>query len=235
MTILSTNELRNRIFNEDLVDRKKLYITPILDLEKQIKDTSASIDLRLGTEFIILRRTESSHIDPFGFEENLELEAIKAQFKNYQSRIHVNFGGKLVLHPHQYIIGVTFEYLRFPLDLSAYVIGRSSWGRLGLIVAMATVIHPGYTGVLTLELENFGEVPITLYPGARICQLVFHEVKENEDIQYEDIYCKTKYIAGTVPAFSKIYEDAEREKLKIFYNKIEQENKLKLQTGKSVV
>lgn len=57
-------------------------------------------------------------------------------------------------------------------------------GRLGFIVAMVTVVRPGYTGVLTLELENLGEVPITLYSGARICQLIFHEVKGNKKIQY---------------------------------------------------
>ena len=224
MTILSAKELRTRIFNESLDNRKRLYITPILDLEKQIEKTSASIDLRLGTEFIVFRRTESSHIDSFGFEENLEPEDIKAQFKHYQRKIHVNFGNNLVLHPHQYIIGTTFEYLRFPLDLSAYVIGRSSLGRLGLIVAMATVVHPGYTGVLTLELENFGEVPITLYSGARICQLIFHEVKGNNKIQYKDVYSENKYVACTSPAFSRIYEDTEREKLRIFYNKNESTN-----------
>jgi len=99
---------------------------------------------------------------------------IKAQFKHYQPKIHVNFGNDLVLHPCQYIIiDITFEYLRFPLDFSAYVIGRSSLGRLGFIVAMVTIVHPGYTGVLTLELENPGEIPITLYTGACICQLIF--------------------------------------------------------------
>ena len=224
MTILSAKELRNRIFNESLDNRKRLYITPILDLKKQIEETSSSIDLRLGTEFIVLRRTESSHIDPFGFKGDLKTEDIKAQFKHYQRKIHVNFGNNLVLHPHQYIIGTTFEYLRFPLDLSAYVIGRSSLGRLGLIIAMATVIHPGYTGVLTLELENFGEVPITLYSGSRICQLIFHEVKGNKKIQYKDVYFENKYVACTSPVFSRIYEDTEREKLRTFYNKIESAN-----------
>ena len=91
---------------------------------------------------------------------------------------------------------------------------------------MATIVHPDYTGVLTLELENLGEVPITLYSGARIYQLIFHEVKGNKKIQYKNFYFENKYIACTSLAFSRIYKDIGREKLRFFYNKIESANLL---------
>jgi dCTP deaminase len=71
---------------------------------------------------------------------------------------------------------VTLEWLRLPEHLCAFVIGRSSWGRDGLIVATATTIHPRYAGVLTLELTNVGEIPIRLYPGLTIAQLVIQHV-----------------------------------------------------------
>ena len=62
------------------------------------------------------------------------------------------------------------------MDLSAYVVGRSSWGRDGLIIATATGVHPGYSGIITLEISNVGEIPIYLYPGLSIAQLFIQEV-----------------------------------------------------------
>ena len=59
----------------------------------------------------------------------------------------------------------------------AYVMGRSSWGRRGLIVATAAVVHPNFAGPITLELKNVGEVPIAVYPFDRIAQLTFHDVE----------------------------------------------------------
>lgn len=65
-----------------------------------------------------------------------------------------------------------------PPFLAAYVIGRSSWGRDGLIIATAVGVHPNFSGVLTLELTNLGEIPIRLYPGLTIAQLFIHNVDE---------------------------------------------------------
>jgi dCTP deaminase len=58
----------------------------------------------------------------------------------------------------------------------AYVVGRSTWGRLGLIVATALGVHPGFSGALTLELRNLGETPLRIYPGQVVAQLFFHDV-----------------------------------------------------------
>ena len=89
---------------------------------------------------------------------------------------YVPFGKSIVLHPQKFLLGCSLEYVRIPEKLAAYVIGRSSWGRLGLVVATAIGIHPGYSGCITLELRNLGETPIILYPGQTIAQLFVHEV-----------------------------------------------------------
>jgi len=72
------------------------------------------------------------------------------------------------------------EWIRLPANLAAYVIGRSSWGRHGLIIATATGVHPGFTGCLTLELSNVGEIPITIKPGTPICQIFIHQAESGD-------------------------------------------------------
>jgi dCTP deaminase len=94
---------------------------------------------------------------------------------------YVPFSTEYVLHPHGFVLGTTLEWLRLPKRLFAYVIGKSSWGRRGLIIATATAVHPGFTGCLTLELSNVGELPIVIYPGMPICQLCVHRVEEGEE------------------------------------------------------
>src|SRR6202034_1896322 len=95
-------------------------------------------------------------------------------------RQYVPFGGRIVIHPHQFILAATLEYIRLPTDLMAYVIGRSTWGRLGLIVATAVGIQPGFAGTLTWELRNLGEAPLSLYPGQIIAQIFFHRVSQKK-------------------------------------------------------
>jgi dCTP deaminase len=82
----------------------------------------------------------------------------------------VPFGDRYILHPGQFILGITFEWLKFPDDLAGFVTGKSSWGRRGLIIETAAGIHPGFCGCLTLEIGNVGPVPIPLIPGVEICQ-----------------------------------------------------------------
>ena len=171
---------------------ERLVITPLLN-EKQIAD--GAIDLRLGTEFIVTKRTEFLGLDP--------AKRNKGKSRNvYQELIKVDFKNKFVLHPNQLVLGSTLEYISMPKTLSAYVLSRSSWGRLGLIIATATYVNAGFKGCLTLELENLGEVPLALYPGLRIAQLVIHELSS------EGSY-NGQYLNPTGPEFSKALEDSE--------------------------
>lgn len=176
--------------------RDRLVITPILDFDEQIKDTA--VDLRLGTEFIITQKTTFPGLDP------KDRDKIRKDIGNYQKLITVGLRNPLILHPNQLVLGSTLEYICVPEDLCGYVIGRSSWGRLGLIIATATFVNPGFKGCLTLELENIGEVPLFLYPGLRIAQLIFHTVDGKGEY-------KSRYSFPVGPEFSRVYEDKEME------------------------
>jgi deoxycytidine triphosphate deaminase len=81
------------------------------------------------------------------------------------------------LHPGQFVLGETLEWIRLPKNLVAFVIGKSTWGRDGLIIATAIGVHPNFSGILTLEISNVGEIPIYLYPGLAIAQLFLAYVK----------------------------------------------------------
>ena len=148
---------------------ERLVVTPILDRNAQISDSSAAIDIRLGTKFIVPQKANVPYID-IGDPNFLE------EFGKSVETIYVPYGESLTLHPSHFVLGNSLEYFSFPPNLSGYVVSRSSWGRLGLVVATAIGIHPGFLGVLCLELSNSGEVPISLYPGLAIAQVFFHEV-----------------------------------------------------------
>jgi dCTP deaminase len=159
---------------------ERLVVTPLLDRERQIG--AASIDLRLGPSFLRLRRTQSAALDPG------KPFAGAAGASDLYERMEVPFGDSVLLHPGDLLLGASLEYLRLPSTMGAYVVGRSSWGRLGLIVATAVMVHPGFAGCLTLELVNDGENPIHLYPGARIAQLAVHRMTAPTDSPYKGVY-----------------------------------------------
>ena len=157
--------------------KDRLVISPILAPEEQIKDSQASIDLRLGFHFAICRPSTVSAIDELAYDPNLpQLPSVQAMFGHE----YVPFGGSIALHPQKFLLGCTLEYVRIPEKYVAYVIGRSTWGRLGLVIATAIGIHPGYAGCITLELRNLGETPIILQPGQSVAQLFVHEANGSQ-------------------------------------------------------
>lgn len=191
----------------DILDRlersesdKKLTITPLIDKEKQIG--SFTIDLRLSNQFITFK---TENIKAFNVLEKKDEHDL---YKIQELQI-VDFGSEIVLHPGSLVLGSTFEYIKMPTDLEGKVDGRSSWSRLGLVIATATSIDPGFCGSITLELSNIGKSPLILTPGTRICQLVLRETKSTE------VYEKgRKYHSPIGPEFSKIFDDPELEILK---------------------
>jgi dCTP deaminase len=171
--ILKTDRLVQRLRDgADPATADPLVITPSPpDLEALAESGSGSIDLRLGTWFVTLRQARMSHLD---------IDEPGGQSKFTKTHF-VPFGDRFYLHPRSFVLAVTLEWIRVPKDLSAYVIGKSSWGRRGLIIATATGVHPGFKGCLTLELTNVGELPIAIKPGMMICQLFFHNVDTTTD------------------------------------------------------
>jgi dCTP deaminase len=115
----------------------------------------------------------------------------------------VKFGERIFIHPRELILGTTFEYIKLPSDIMAYITGRSTWGRLGLVIATATAIHPNYAGTITLELANLGDTPIPLCPGIRIAQLEFHKVDFKAKKEW------STYQMSVEPTFSQVYNESD--------------------------
>lgn len=181
-------ELLKKGVQEEITD--PLVINPCPDLSIVEKSGSASVDLRLGTWFVNLRPARM---------ESLKVEEDASEHKLTKCR-YVPFGDKYYLHPGHFILGTTLEWIRLPKNLAAYVIGKSSWGRRGLIIATATGVHPGFTGCLTLELSNVGEIPIELRPGLQVCQIFLHTVegKTTEDIDHSEFFGRRRPILGHI-------------------------------------
>jgi dCTP deaminase len=188
MTLLQHEALQAMLDVEDL--ERRLIVMPLLDRVQQVGP--ASIDVRLGTQFRILRRIGGSGIDP---AESLEPALA-------QQNATIAIGEPLWLHPGQFVLGATLEYLRFPAHLGGYVLGRSTWGRVGLLVATAIMIQPGFSGCLTLELVNHGESPIALYAGCRIAQLAVHTLAGSTKKSYAG-----KYVGPTTPQVSRLDDE----------------------------
>ena len=120
----------------------------------------ASIDLRLGDSFRVFHNHRTAAIDLRDPPTNLTEEVVVSDV--------------FVIHPGEFVLGVTREYVELPDDIVARIEGKSSLGRLGLIVhATAGFVDPGFKGTLTLEITNLTRVPIKLYPGLLIAQLSF--------------------------------------------------------------
>lgn len=122
----------------------------------------ASVDLKLGTSFRVFHNHRLPAIDlaqpPSGVTEHVQIGESQS----------------FVIHPGEFVLGTTVEWVELPDDVVARIEGKSSLGRLGLIVhATAGFVDPGFTGTLTLEITNLTRVPIVLWPGKPIAQLSF--------------------------------------------------------------
>jgi dCTP deaminase len=162
MTVLLREQILAALSAEDASER--LVITPLLDKDVQVGP--GSVDLRLGTEFLEARRQSAVEIDPFKGDDGSWATS------RMDRKTYVPLADEFVIHPGQFVLGCTLEFLCVPANIVGQVVSRSSWGRLGLLVATAVAVQPGFKGVLTLELVNTGNVPIVLRPGIRVAQLL---------------------------------------------------------------
>jgi dCTP deaminase len=142
----------------ELVERGRIRIEPWSVEHVQ----PASVDLRLGDSFRVFTNHRVSAIDLQDVPDNLTEEVIVPE------------DGEFVIHPGEFCLGRTLEWVELPDDIVARIEGKSSLGRLGLIVhATAGFVDPGWQGTLTLEITNLTRVPIVLWPGKPIAQLSF--------------------------------------------------------------
>lgn len=173
--ILSDNEIRR------MLREKSLMIEPIE--ENQIQP--ASVDIRLGDSFCMLNDCKSGIIN---IREKPEYMNITRE--------------KIILFPGQFILGTTMEYIKLPDNMTAFVEGRSSLGRLGLFVQNAGWVDPGFDGEITLELFNASRFSIELHSGDRIAQIVFAKMERSADKPYAGKYNGQKGATG-----SKVFMD----------------------------
>jgi dCTP deaminase len=169
-----------------------LCVVPLQKAEDVKKRNAAALDLRLGRWFRTMRQTKVTEIQ-VGDSRNEE---------GISKEHYVRFNDFFVLHPGEFVIGITLEWLKLPFDLSGYVTGKSSWGRRGLIIETAAGIHPGFTGCLTLELANVGAAPIKLSPGMQICQIFLHPVQNNEHAS------STQFVGYRKPGLGHVAKDS---------------------------
>jgi dCTP deaminase len=189
--ILSDADILRRLEAGDLV------VEPLDDPDIQIQP--ASIDLRLGREFLEFQHANIPCIHP-----NSEQEV-----DDYVEETVVDADDEYILHPGDFVLGTTHERVEIPDDLIAHVEGRSSLGRLAIVVhATAGLCDPGFSGKITLELSNLGTAPVALSPGMRISQLTFTELKTPADRPYGEER-GSKYQDQTGPQASKIQGDRE--------------------------
>ncbi|HOS88038.1 MAG TPA: dCTP deaminase [Candidatus Pacearchaeota archaeon] len=184
--ILSDREIKK------FLAENKIQITPAPNIEEQVG--SASLDLRLGDEFMIFEHTKNPYIDTRKPET----------FSNITHLIKVSENEPFVFQPGEFVLSSTLEEIFLPDDIAARIDGRSSLGRLGIVIhSTAGHIDPGFKGKIVLEMENIGMIPILLYPQTRICQLVFEMLSSPTTNPY---YKKknAKYIGAQSPQESKL-------------------------------
>lgn len=178
----------------------KIVIDSLKD-EQQIQPSS--VDMRLGDEFKVFKVIRKPYIDPKD-EEDLA---------DYMESSTVPQGEAFIIHPNEFALATTQEYVKVPDDLVARVEGRSSMGRLGVTMHVtAGYVDPGFEGRITLEISNIGAMPVALYPGQRVCQLVFETMTTPAELPYGHPKRNSKYMNQLKPESSRVKLDYELKK-----------------------
>lgn len=187
MSLLRAEEIASLLTDETNPD--PLSIIPEPNIAMLQKSGSASVDLRLGCWFASIHKSSVSL-----------LAHDTCALAGACDETYIPFGKEYILHPHDFVLAVTLEWVSIPAYLAAYIQGKSSWGRRGLIIATASVIHPGFRGCITLEVTNLGEVPISITPGIYIAQLCLHHatVRGENSVDKSSFSGKRKPIVGNV-------------------------------------
>ena len=175
--ILSDGTLR------DLLASGELVVEPIDNGQIQ----PASIDLRLSDHFL---KVDENRLEVIRLDAEVEYVELTQE--------------QIVIPPHSFLLATTRERIRLPDDVTAFVEGRSSIGRIGLFIQNAGWVDPGFKGRITLELYNANSLPIKLEVGRRICQLVFCKMDCDASRPYSGKYQGQKTTEG-----SRIFEDSE--------------------------
>jgi dCTP deaminase len=160
---------------------------------------ASSMDLRLGNIFKVYEHSKYALLDPknpMTFAKNMRI-------------IDIKDNEPFIIQPGEFVLGVTQETISIPDDLVVRVEGRSSLGRLGIIIhSTAGFVDPGFSGTITLEISNLNRLPIALYPGMRVCQIAFEMMTSPAETPYHKKK-GSKYMGQVLPEESRLGADAE--------------------------
>lgn len=160
---------------------------------------ASSMDLHLGNAFKLYEHSKFAVIDPRKPET----------FSGHMRMISIPDDEPYMVQPGEFVLGVTQEIITVPDDLVVRVEGRSSLGRLGIIVhSTAGFVDPGFSGTITLEISNLNRMPIALYPGMRICQIAFEAMSSPAETPYHSKPF-SKYQGQILPEESRLDLDPE--------------------------
>jgi dCTP deaminase len=177
------------------IELGKIRISPALPAEQF---GSCSVDFRLGPEFSVFEHSRHACIDV----------REKGAIQDLMRTILVKEGEPFILQPREFALAITEETLELSDDVLGRLEGRSSLGRIGIIVhGTAGLFDPGWRGKATLELSNLGIMPVALYPGMRICSFTFEQLSSPVSVPY---YKKVgnKYAGQTQPLASRLTSEA---------------------------
>jgi dCTP deaminase len=173
----------------------KIKVTPELTPEQY---GSCSIDFRLGNEFGIFEHSRHAFID---------LREGSTAIQDLMRTIEVPMGESFILQPGEFALAITEEKLELDDDVLGRLEGRSSLGRIGIIVhGTAGLFDPGWRGKATLELSNLGRMPVALYPGMRICSFTFEQLTTPSSVPYHK-KASNKYAGQSRPLASKLVSE----------------------------
>jgi dCTP deaminase len=186
--------LSDRTLREQIV-QGRIIIEPFDDAFVQ----PSSIDVRISNLFRVFRNYSAGVID------------VKKDMATLTEPIELEYDGVFMLHPGEFVLGSTLERIGVPDDLVGRIEGKSSLGRLGLIIhSTAGFIDAGFDGHITLELTNIATLPITLYPGMKIGQVSFMQMTTPADNPYGSGARGSKYQGQRGPTPSRYFENFDR-------------------------
>ena len=163
----------------------------------------SSVDLHLDRRFRVFRNSRYPYID------------VRADQPELTELVEIGGDDPFILHPGEFVLGSTLERVELPNDLVARLEGKSSLGRLGLLIhSTAGYVDPGWEGNLTLELSNVANLPITLYDGMKIGQISFQRLSSPAEVGYGDARIGSKYRGQRDPTASLYHRDFERGRIK---------------------
>ena len=183
--------LSDRTIREE-IEKGRIVIDPFFPDDIQ----PASVDLHLSNKILVFRNSGAPYID------------LRAGVPDLMEPVKVFDDEPFILHPGEFVLGGTVERLQVPDDIVAHIDGKSSLGRIGLMIhSTAGFVDPGWNGRLTLELANVSRLPITLYHGMRICQVSFQRLSTPADRPYGSEGLSSRYQGQDAPTASRAHLD----------------------------